>query len=282
MKEMQNNTKDEIAVLDGSVIQHGKLSDRIYVMDFAAKDIPLFIEKLETLASQKGYSKIFIKAPLSIKERLLDAGFCQEAEVPHFYPNECGGFFSKFRDPARAVNRDDTLTSEVLRVALSKANEKRQEFDGNLELRRLGKESAKEIAAVYRQVFATYPFPIFDPEYIKKTMNESVAYFGAWQDKKLIAVCSAEINKKYGNAEMTDFATLPSYRGKGLASMLLSLAEQEMKGQNLRLLYTIARARSFGMNITFAREGYTYAGTLVNNTNIAGGIETMNVWYKAL
>ena len=49
-----------------------------------------------------------------------------------------------------------------------------------------------------------------------------------------------------------------------------------------RVAYTIARALSFGMNITFARRGYLFAGTLVNNTNISGRIESMNVWYKRL
>jgi hypothetical protein len=36
------------------------------------------------------------------------------------------------------------------------------------------------------------------------------------------------------------------------------------------------------MNITFARAGYRYAGTLVNNTQICGQLESMNVWYKPL
>jgi hypothetical protein len=44
--------------------------------------------------------------------------------------------------------------------------------------------------------------------------------------------------------------------------------------------YTSARSLSFGMNITFCRRGYSYAGTLVNNTCISGDIESMNVYYK--
>ncbi|MDD2310679.1 MAG: hypothetical protein PHH91_13970, partial [Desulfuromonadaceae bacterium] len=41
-------------------------------------------------------------------------------------------------------------------------------------------------------------------------------------------------------------------------------------------------AYSFGMNITFARDGYSFGGTLTNNTNISGSLESMNVWYKTL
>lgn len=32
--------------------------------------------------------------------------------------------------------------------------------------------------------------------------------------------------------------------------------------------------------VTFARNGYTFSGTLLNNTDISGSIESMNVWYK--
>jgi putative beta-lysine N-acetyltransferase len=81
---------------------------------------------------------------------------------------------------------------------------------------------------------------------------------------------------------MTDFATLPEARGKGLAGVLLSEMEKNMQRERIATAYTIARARSFGMNVVFARAGYTFAGTLVNNTNIAGGLESMNVWYKQL
>ena len=56
----------------------------------------------------------------------------------------------------------------------------------------------------------------------------------------------------------------------------------EMKDKDIKMAYTIARAVSYGMNITFCKRGYTFAGTLINNTNISGGIENMNVWYKAL
>jgi hypothetical protein len=34
------------------------------------------------------------------------------------------------------------------------------------------------------------------------------------------------------------------------------------------------------MNITFTRASYRFSGMLVNNTNISGGIESMNVWYR--
>ena len=41
-------------------------------------------------------------------------------------------------------------------------------------------------------------------------------------------------------------------------------------------------SKVYGMNITFAKQKYIFAGTLVNNTDISGGIESMNIWYKPL
>ncbi|VVB88342.1 Beta-lysine N6-acetyltransferase [uncultured archaeon] len=81
---------------------------------------------------------------------------------------------------------------------------------------------------------------------------------------------------------MTDFATLPEYQGNGFACYLLRKMEHEMRKRNIKTSYTIARAVSYGINIIFAKMGYRYGGTLLNNTNISGSVESMNVWYKSL
>jgi hypothetical protein len=56
--------------------------------------------------------------------------------------------------------------------------------------------------------------------------------------------------------------------------------QKAMTERGITTWYTIARALSAGMNITFAKAGYRYAGTLVNNTDISGTIESMNVWWR--
>jgi putative beta-lysine N-acetyltransferase len=84
------------------------------------------------------------------------------------------------------------------------------------------------------------------------------------------------------NVEMTDFAVLPKYRGKSLSLFLLNQMDAHMREQGINTAYTIARANSFGMNSTFSKCGYSFAGRLVKNTQIGGEIEDMNVWYKQL
>ena len=69
---------------------------------------------------------------------------------------------------------------------------------------------------------------------------------------------------------------------KGLARQLLVFMEAQMISKGLTTAYTIARARSIGMNITFAQQEYQYNGRLINNTQISGQTESMNVWSKPL
>jgi len=144
----------------------------------------------------------------------------------------------------------------------------------------LGEKDVDAITEVYKMVFRSYPFPIHDPNYIRKTMRDHIRYFGIRDGGALVALSSAEMDPAAKNAEMTDFATLPQARGRGTAYHLLRAMEQEMKTQGIKTLYTIARLNSLPMNKTFLKHGYAYSGTLINNTNIAGNIESMNVLYK--
>ena len=154
--------------------------------------------------------------------------------------------------------------------------------DTPLTIRPARESDVESLATVYQQVFESYPFPIHEPDYLLETMDSHVQYFGVFDDTQLVAASSAEMDTTAQNAEMTDFATLPDYRGQGLALHLLETMEQHMRDLGIKTGYTIARALSAGMNITFAKHGYHYGGTLTNNTNICGRIESMNVWYKPL
>jgi len=122
---------------------------------------------------------------------------------------------------------------------------------------------------------------VHEKDYIIKTMDKNLIYFYiADREDQIVSVSSLEVDWEGKNAEMTDFATIPEYRGNGFASFLLLQMEKEMHQLKLTKAFTIARAVSYGMNITFAKCGFEYCGTLVNNTNISGDLESMNVWHK--
>ncbi len=274
---------DIVTRIGNSVIQHGNYNDRIYLMKLSRGDFPDIIDTLDTMAQDNGYSKIFAKVPRYAKDGFIKNGFIIEASIPNFYNGEQAFFMAKFFNEQRRQNEQSEEINKVLEEAQKRAADSKVIEPGTGFLYRIcGAQDAPQMAQVYKRVFATYPFPIHDPGYILETMGKNVIYFGIWRQSKVVALSSAEMDPESGNAEMTDFATLPEYRGKGLSVFLLQLMESEVGKRQIKTAYTIARALSFGMNITFAKMGYKYSGTLINNTNICGRFESMNVWYKSL
>jgi putative beta-lysine N-acetyltransferase len=280
----------------GSVVQHGKFNDRIYLMKLARADCPEILNALRGIARENTYTKIFAKVPSWAAPVFFSDGYLMEAFIPRFYRDREAAFFlSKYLDSDRLMgveygslnelgkllSADDPGASGKKPAGKSKsARLKSVKKFKKSEIIRLGKSDVAEITEVYREVFLSYPFPIHNPGYILKTMKENVWYYGIERKGKLIALASAEIDQKGCNAEMTDFATLPEYRGNSLASIILTVMEKQMKKNGIHTLYTIARLNSMAMNKTFLKLKYTYAGTLIRNTNIAGKIESMNVYYK--
>jgi len=275
---------DRVEHFKESLIQHGPHNDRVYLMKLAGKDMPGIVPSLARFAHVAGYGKIFAKVPASQKQPFLEAGFEVEGRIPGFYHNDRDAvFLGYYLDEARAEEKRPDVLEEVLELAQQKAEQEGPvALEESLTCRIAGPGDAEAMAELYRKVFASYPFPIQDPEYLRETMEDNVLYFGVWEGQELIALSSAEMDPESGNAEMTDFATLPACRGRGIAQHLLQEMESSMAGRGIRTLYTIARSYSAGMNITFAKNGYTYSGTLTNNTNIFGELESMNLWYKHL
>lgn len=277
-----NNDRTE--TIGNSLVQHGYSNDRIYLMKLARNDCPHIIAHLSDLAKKRGYSKIFAKIPAFAKEDFKQDGYQVEASIPQFYrASETAYFMARYFDPKRKDDPRKELISDVLQTARLKAGTTPTTvLPPGLSCRLTTAQDCKQMAALYRQVFKSYPFPINDPAYLHETMTENVVYAGIWKDDQLLALASGETDRAGGNVEMTDFATLPEWRGKGLANYLMARLEQEMTRCGITTCYTIARATSYGMNICFARNGYKNSGTLVKNTQISGGLESMNVWYKHL
>lgn len=274
---------DRIEKIDHSLIQHGPLNSRVYLMKVAEQDLPDVMFKIDVLAKREGYTKIFAKAPQQVKPLFTEAGYVQEAAIPGFYHGQIEAvFLAKYLDPQRQVEPAGQQIDDILKLARDKAKTApAQPPADHITIRPADESDAEEMAGVFRTVFESYPFPIHDPDYLRETMKSHIRYFCATENDKIIAVSSSEMDAEAENVEMTDFATLPDCRGKGLAVQLLKAMEEHMRNEGMKTFYTIARALSAGMNVTFARCGYHYGGTLTNNTNISGKIESMNVWHKS-
>ncbi len=272
---------DQVEKLGNSIIHHGKYSNRIYLMHYDEKDEERMINCVDLLARNRGYSKIITKLPKSAVWMFLQNGFKEEGRIPGYYQGEETCYFlSKYLDTDRLIIQDQLMIDDVLKAAQNKKIQIISLLSKEFTIRVMNQEDAPNMAKVYQKVFETYPFPIFDSNYIQETMNTHVKYFGVEYRGELIGLSSCEINKKELNVEMTDFAILPKARGHKLAKHLLYNMEEVMYRDQMKTFYTIARASSYAMNAVFRSMGYLYGGTLYNNTQIAGGIESMNIWYK--
>ncbi len=277
---------DTTETLAGATIQHGFYNNRIYMMKLGEVDPAEVARAVLAKARQAGYAKVFAKLPQERAAEFLKLGFRQEARVPGFYHgDEAAVFLCAYLDPARRREASGEELDEILQLALSRqspASALPPDLQRPLALRPCREEDIDQMADIYRRVFPTYPFPIHDPDYLLQTMRTHVDYFGITAGDQLVALSSAEMDRNSGNVEMTDFATLPDWLGNGLAVHLLWHMEEAMRRLSIPTAYTIARAASPGMNITFAKMGYQYGGRLINNTNISGRIESMNIWHKPL
>ncbi|WP_321479600.1 putative beta-lysine N-acetyltransferase [uncultured Bacteroides sp.] len=263
-----------------SHLSHNKENNRIYLMEMHTDDFPEIINHMDILARANNYTKLFAKVPAKYGPTFIRNGYFIEACIPGFYNGqEDAMFLMKYSSEERKQPESKALAA--FQDLLLQPSTSEGTSNHNCVLQTLKETDITEMISIFKKVFPSYPFPIFDPDFILKSMKEEgTRYFGAFYKKKLIAISSAECNTKNKNAEMTDFAVLPEHRGKKLATHLLSYMEQELSNDGYLTFYTIARLHSLAMNKTFYNMGYKYSGTLTRNTQIAGNIESMNVWYK--
>ncbi|NQV41788.1 MAG: putative beta-lysine N-acetyltransferase [Candidatus Marinimicrobia bacterium] len=267
-----------------SLIQHGSLSDRVYIMKLDPGECEEVIDFVEKLATEKGYSKIFAKVPLSLITTFIAGGYEEEARIPELGESPSGiAFMSNFlvkrrKKPGKTHEIMQVKSASLIRGVPRKSTPLSSEFS----IKEAEIADSADLALLYREVFASYPFPIYDPLFIANSMTEDVRYFIISHKGEIVAAAAAEMDYDTRSVEMTDFATNPGHRGRQFGQILLDHMEVAMIQEPIDTTYTIARAVSHGMNITFARSDYEFAGTLINNTNISGSIESMNVWYKQI
>jgi putative beta-lysine N-acetyltransferase len=265
-----------------SSLSHDKANDRVYLMHLHPDDFPQIVRQIDSLARKYMYGKVFAKIPARYFPTFQKSGYVIEAVVPGLFGEDDGLFLSKYHVTARSFPEHEAML--VLQTLLFAEKHPIQEtLDNRFSIRPLIPADSAEMARVFSAVFASYPFPITNPGFLRKTMsNGHTQYVGVFEGTKLVALSSAEVDPIHKNAEMTDFAILPSHRGEKLAAHLLKWMENRLTEQGIRTFYTIARLHEPAMNKTFLNQDYRYAGTLIRNTQIAGRIESMNVWYKTV
>lgn len=274
---------DTLETIGNSLVQHGPGNDQAYLRKLHPTDAPEIIDRLEDLACSRGYSKVCARIPAWEAERFVKAGYHLEAAIPSFFPE--GGsacFMAKYFSLDRKQERQPLLVREVLIAAGGRQRAAALPLPERFAFRLALEEDAAEMGALYRDVFSTRPSPVHDPACIVAAMKMSSVFYGIWLGESLVALSGAEIDQASNSAELCNFATLKEYRGHGLGMHLLQQMEEHLWQLGIRSLFSITRAYSFGMNLTFASNDYRFGGTLINNSFDYGNLESENVWHKAL
>jgi putative beta-lysine N-acetyltransferase len=272
--------KDFTAKLDFSAY-----NKRISVLEYELSTTAAaskFFSLLDSLCLNNGFDKVWGKIRQDDVDTFTRYGFLNEALIRDFFAENIDAVIcSKFFGDRRFSRTPDENARILQQIAdRKKVNTKQLQSANEYSFRIAGKEDLPALADLYREVFATYPYPIHNTAFLESSLEHTV-YGLVFRNEVLLGAASAEIDFARANAEMTDFATLSSEQGKGLASFILHRLEEELQKKGIKCFYSIARSTSVGMNLTFSRASYQYTGTLVNNCNISGGFEDMNVYCKS-
>lgn len=251
---------------------------RLIVNGYAPETKPsLFGQNLIHQAVIKKLEKVWLWAlPADVPE-FLRCGFRIEGSLFNGNYEEFSVSLAYYIIGARGHSDKMQAENDIIHTVRTDSIHKSQCLPHEIELTILDESFAEQISQLLTQVFTSYPSPVEDPQYILTLIQDGNIFAGAFSQEKLISVAAAYPDPILNRCEMTDCATLEEYRGLSLSERLLWILEQEVQKLGSFVLYTLARAQSYGMNRVFHKLGYNYQGRLINNCDIAGSFEDMNI-----
>lgn len=256
---------------------------RLKIRDYECIDYSSMLRRLAWLAKANSFTKTFVKARPCDFQKFLSHGYMTEGILRYYFKGEDAYVLSRFSSPERIRSKhliDESMLIEDI-IYNTKPLPPRKAAK-NIKIIHATEQHIPELVFIYRQVFETYPSPLTNPDYIKAVLNADVRFVLAFEDGQPIGAASADITRKYSNGELTDCATIPAARGKGLMQILLHELEKLLVREGIQTSYSLARAKSIGMNKCFFRMDYEYSGRLINNCDIFGEFEDLNIWVKKL
>lgn len=259
-----------------------KINDRLRVINYSG-NVGVLFDTLLNLAQRTGSGKIIIFVPINECENLEQNGFVLEGKIKGFFKGLTGFGYSFYVNKKRAqslhIEKEDQILNKILNKQIQ-ANAVQEIKHGNFKIRKATPDDIPALIDMYRNIFSSYPSPLMHENYMRQVMDNNVLFIGAFNGEKLVSAASLEIDKFNANAELTDCATLPNYRGRGILQGIMERLEAEGRKLGIVVIYSLARAGSIGMNLSLYKLGYAYEGRFLNNCHIGGRFEDMNLWVK--
>ncbi|SDM55003.1 putative beta-lysine N-acetyltransferase [Kriegella aquimaris] len=282
---------DTIERIEGGLVHHGKGNKRVYLLEADHGNWNQLISSMKNLAQQRKYDKIVSRVPEAGIASFQSKGYQVEAKIPGLYNGVSTGYFvADFLNKERSNCAEQKLKmiQSVKTIALAAANTAHNSFmalPDALEIHQLRSEELDELTALARlneRAFRSYPFPIHDKSFLIELLQQGYEFYGLFEKGQLIVASILRPNEAESNMEIVDFVTNSNYRGQNLSYYLVQKIKKKSAERGLKTIYTSVRATSYGLNITFSKHGFSYGGTLLNNTLIGDTMESMNVWYLSL
>lgn len=258
------------------------INSRLKVKEFSGNDTEGLSRYIINVARDNKLGKILFNAGEGLKPVLEGAGYVLEGIYPGFFNGVDAYGYSFFTDNNRKKSPYLEKEEEILRAITdsTRNNSRAKSLPEGLSMRVVTSDDVQPVVELYRKIFSTYPSPLLDTGYVTRVMNSHVLFVAVFKGDRPVSAASADMDLKNKNAEITDCATLPEYRGKGLLTHLIKYLEKAMKGKRINCLYSLARAGSYGMNASLYNLNYRFTGRFINNCHIGGRYEDMNLWVK--
>ena len=281
--EIKFKNKSIQVIKDTTYIAHiymDNFNQRIELLKFSG-DSDKLSKRLISLCIEENLSKIICILTDKQKNCFLKKGFIVEASINGYFKGDTAFYISYFGNRIRSISKNTIEEDKILQNALNKEGVY-SHMDKGFNIRSATKKDSKTLAHIFKEIFITYPTEMNNPEYIEYIIEKNYIFKVASINGEIVSIASANMNEELLNAEITDCITLPEYRGKGLLSDLIYNLELDLREKKFTALYSIARALSTGMNIVLKKHDFKYKGRLINNCNIMGQLEDMNLWVKQL
>lgn len=264
-------------------------STKIYV-DYPNKRVKIIdtnnisLKTLKTIidfSTEQNLDKIICNCDMESIKIFNEAGFSMEGRIHGYFKGQnafCVSYFlSSQRKISSNLHIEELLVEQCLELKDAFIYESNK---SEYCIRDAEEKDIKEMVKLFSVVFSAYPSPVYNEEYLMETMNGNVLYKVADHNGKIVGIASADMDKDNLNAEITDCATYPDYRGKGILSNIIYSLELDLKKKGFITLYSLCRAINPGINIVLSKHNYKFTGRLINNCNICGAFEDMNIWIK--
>ncbi len=240
------------------------------------------INEIIAYARRKKLGKIIYNCPEQFLIPFQDCGFVIEGIIDGYFQGEDAACISFFLDREREKSIHENEENKIIDFCKQDAKRFNSAKEATYKVRLAAAKDIPQMIQLFSAVFETYPSPVFSEDYLQKVMREQVLFIVAEEEGKIISIASADMDKVYLNAEITDCATYPEYRGRNILSELICRLEEELKHAGFTTAYSLSRAKNIGINKSLSKLGYLYSGRLINNCHICGGYEDMNIWVKIL